>query len=186
MTKLRRVLKDYQESGALNALVNVHAAVSDHTFLTKSGDLLMMLGVKGLDYECLDAAQLDQVARRFESALRIFDENFRLYQYLSKREGVAIPSRSYDNPVVEEAVTSRVQYLEGKTEKLYSLEIHFAVCYEGWKHKAGPQGGLAEFRRTPLAALQERFSTQNTRRWSQTPRCPQTRWWLGKNSPEGP
>jgi len=161
MNKLSRIFKDYRESGALNALVSIHASIDDHALLCKSGDLVTMLGVRGLDYECLDAAQLDQVARRFESALRIFDENFRVYQYLTKREGVAIPCRSYDNPVVQEAVTSRVQYLEGKTEKLYSLEIDFAVCYEAWKHKAGSQG-VTEFLRKPLAALQERFSTQNT------------------------
>src|SRR2546426_6709380 len=121
-----------------------------------------MLGVQGLDYECLDAAQLDQVARRFESALRIFDENFRLYQYLTKREGVAIPHRAYENPVVQEAVTNRTTYLERKADKLYALEIHFAVCYEGWKHKAGAHGGLSEFLRMPLAWIRARLSTRNT------------------------
>jgi type IV secretion system protein VirB4 len=162
VVKLSRILKDYQESGALNALVNIHAAIDDHTFLTKGGDLIVMLGLQGLDYECLDAAQLDQVARRFESALRILDENFRLYQYLTKREGVAIPHRTYNNPVVQEAVTNRTTYLEGKADKLYSLEIRLAVCYEGWKHKASAYGGLSEFLRMPLAGLRERLSTRNT------------------------
>src|SRR5712692_11435649 len=105
--RLSRIVRDYQESGALNALVNVHTAVDDHTFLTKSGDLIVMLGVQGVDYECLDASQLEQVARRFESAVRIFDENFRLYQYLVKRDSAPLPHRSYDNPVVQQAVTSR-------------------------------------------------------------------------------
>lgn len=162
MRRLSWILKDYQDSGALNALVNIHAAVHDYTFLTKSGDLITFLSVKGLDYECLDAAQLDQVARRFESALRVFDENFRLYQYLTKREGTTIPNRTYDNPVVQEAVANRISYLESKADKLYTLEIHFAVAYEGWKHKAGVHGGLSNFLRKPLAALQERLSSQRT------------------------
>ncbi len=162
MIRLSRVVRDYQESGALNALVNIHGAVDDHTFLTKSGDLIVMLGVQGLDYECLDGTQLDQVARRFESALRIFDENFRLYQYLSKREGVAMPHRTYDNPVVQRAVTSRISYLQEKADKLYSLDIHFAVAYEGWRHKAGVHGGLLEFLKKPLTGLRERLSNLNT------------------------
>src|SRR3989442_13323892 len=104
MIKLSRILKDYQESGALNALVNVHAAVDDYTFLTKSGDLLAVVAVQGVDYECLDHSQLDQLARRFEAAVRIFDESFRVYQYLIKRDNVSIPHRHYDNPVIEEAI----------------------------------------------------------------------------------
>src|SRR5216683_1657507 len=115
----------------MNALVNVHAAIDERTFLTKSGDLLMALSARGVDYECLDPAQLDQIARRFESAMRIFDENYRIYQYLLKRESPALPHRVYDNPVVQQAIDNRIAYLESKSDDLYSLEIYFAVVYQG-------------------------------------------------------
>lgn len=131
MTKLSRVFKDYQESGAMNALVNIHAAIDEHTFLTKSGSLVVILAVRGVDYECLDASQIDQIARRFESAVRIFDEKFRIYQYTIKRDGPAIPHRRYDNPVIQEAIASRIAYLNEKSQDLYSFEIYFAVVYEG-------------------------------------------------------
>ena len=39
MTRLSKILKDHHESGAMNALVNIHTAVDEHTFLTKGGDL---------------------------------------------------------------------------------------------------------------------------------------------------
>ena len=91
MTRFRDILKEHHETGAMNALVNVHTAIDDYTFLTKSGDLLMVLSARGVDYECLDPAQLDQLARRFESTIRIFDENFRIYQYLLKRDGPSLP-----------------------------------------------------------------------------------------------
>src|SRR6266851_3220654 len=123
VTKWRRILKDYQESGALNALVNVHAAVDDQTFLTKAGDLVMILAVQAADYECLDASQLDQIARRFESGLRVFDERIRLYQYLMKRDHATIPSGTHKNPVVQQAITGRMAYLRGKSDELYSLDI---------------------------------------------------------------
>ena len=86
MIKLSRILKDYQDCGALSPFVNVHAALDDHTFLTKSGDLMMALALEGFDYECRDASELDQLARRFESCVRILDERFRIYQYLVKRD----------------------------------------------------------------------------------------------------
>jgi len=99
--KLTRVVKDYRESRALSVLVNVLAALDEQTFLTKGGDLLMVLAVEGQDYECLDASQLDETARRFESTIRVFDPHFRIYQYLMKHNHATIPARAYDNPVVQ-------------------------------------------------------------------------------------
>jgi len=158
MVKLSRILKDYQESGALNALVNVHAAVDDYTFLTKSGDLLAVVAVQGVDYECLDHSQLDQLARRFEAAARIFDEGFRVYQYLIKRDNVSIPYRHYDNPVIEEAIANRMAYLIEKASRLYSLEIYFAVVYEG--SRPTPGWSLSHLSTSPRAALREMLSTE--------------------------
>src|SRR4051812_16414964 len=84
--KKSRILKDYEESGAMNALVSILAALDERIFLTKSGDVLMAINLKGLDYECKDALELDQLTRRFGSALRILGEDCRLYQYLIKRD----------------------------------------------------------------------------------------------------
>jgi type IV secretion/conjugal transfer VirB4 family ATPase len=162
VVKLSRIVKDYQESGALNALVSIHAAIDEHTFLTKGGDLAIFLAVRGADYECLDGSQCDQIARRFEAALRVFDENFRVYQYVDKRDNAPIPHRLYDNPVVQEAIKSRIAYLESKSDSLYSLETYFVVVYEGWSHKGNLHGRLAQFLRKPLTGLREILSTANT------------------------
>jgi type IV secretion/conjugal transfer VirB4 family ATPase len=143
----------------MNALVGIHAAIDEHTFLTKGGDLLVMLTARGVDYECLDAPQLDQIARRFESSVRIFDESFRLYQYWVKRDHASIPYRTYDNPVVQEAISSRIAYLKEKAGKLYSLETYFAVIYEGWRHTNRLRGHLSELFRNPQASLREWLST---------------------------
>ena len=161
MTKLSRILKDYRESGAMNALVNIHAAIDDQTFLTKSGDLVVLLGVKGADYECLDATQLDQITRRFETILKTFDEHFRIYQYIDKREGASIPHSVYENPVVREAVQSRIAYLEKRPDKLYSVDVYFAIVYEGWAQRGNLQTKLSEFLRRPLTRIREILSTAN-------------------------
>lgn len=135
MINVGRILKDYRESGAFNALVGIHAAIADGIFLTKGGDLVMWLALKGLDYECLDPEDIDRVARRFKSVLRIFDERFRIYQYLLKREESELPCGQYDDPVVEEAVAGRVRYLAGKAEKLCTTENYLAISYEGSRPK---------------------------------------------------
>jgi type IV secretion/conjugal transfer VirB4 family ATPase len=157
--KVTRILKDYDESGALSPLVNVHAALDDHTFLTKSGDLIMTLRLEGPDAECRDAAELDQISRRFESALRVLDDGCRIYQYLIKRDNAPIPARSYNDAIVQEAVNSRLAHFQNKAQALYSLENYLAVSYEGWE----PHGNrLADFIKTPVSNLRQALSSQQT------------------------
>src|SRR6186997_1596785 len=100
MIRPSRVLKDYRDSGALNALINVHAAIGPHTFVTKSGDLLAVLAVPGIDDECLDASDIEQITHRFQTGLSAFNEKFRVCQYLLKRDQPDILHRDYPNTVV--------------------------------------------------------------------------------------
>ena len=54
-------------------------------FLTKSGDLGMVLSVAGVDYESLDHAEQEYAVKRLEAALKSFDSGFPyVYQYLFK------------------------------------------------------------------------------------------------------
>src|SRR5882724_5811635 len=151
VVKISRILKDYRESGALNALVNLHAAIDDHTFLTKSGDLVALLKIQGVDAECLEPMAIDQIVRRFGSALRIFNEPFRIYQYLIKRDYGPIPHSEYDDPVVREAIQNRIAHLDAKG--LHNLEIYFAVVHEGLRQKSSLLRCLAAFAVDPAASL---------------------------------
>ena len=137
MIKPSRIIRDYQdEAGSLSSQLNLYGFVDDHTFLTKSGDLGVVLSVQGVDYECLDHEQLNEVARRFEAAMRIFDEKFRFYQYILKRDAPSIPHREYpESPVLQEAITNRAAYLRRKAGEMYTLDIFFVVVYEGARHE---------------------------------------------------
>src|ERR1700722_7322753 len=110
MLNLTRLLKDYRESGALHSLVSVHAALEEPVFLTKGGELVAFLAVRGPDAECLDESQRDALARRFQSAIRIFDENYRLHQYLIKSDQPVIASETAANPILQEAIENRLDY----------------------------------------------------------------------------
>lgn len=136
MINLGRVMKDYQESGAFNALVGIHAAIDDGIFVTKGGDLVTWLALAGRDAECLDPEEIDQAARHFESVLRVLDERFRIGQYVLKREEPELPGRHYADPVVEEAAAGRIRYLSRKAEKLCRTENYLAIIYEGWRPRA--------------------------------------------------
>ena len=85
MLRLSRVFKNYNETGSLGEQINLYGFIGPHVFLTKSGEVGVILEVRGVDYECLDDASIDGFTKRLESALKLFDENYRLYQYLFKR-----------------------------------------------------------------------------------------------------
>jgi hypothetical protein len=124
------IRKEYREAGALNELIGIYAAVDEHTFLTKSGHVLQALRVQGADQECLDPAQLDYIARRFEAAMRIFPASFRIYQILLKRDHAPLPHEEHRNRMMREAIRNRIEYLEAKAADLYTLDLFFVIEYE--------------------------------------------------------
>ena len=155
MLNLRKILKPYTETGALNEQVNLYGFIDSQTFLTKSGDVGLILQVRGVDYECLDGNSLDTLTKRLESALRLFDENFRIYQYLFKRNHETIPHKKYANPIVNAAIENRIRYFEQKSDTLYSLQVFYVVLFEGCRHKQALLRSLAEFHKNPGKAFAE-------------------------------
>lgn len=82
MFSFRRVFRNYAETGSMNEQINLFGFIDDHVFLTKTGDVGAVLEVRGVDYECLDTVTIDSATKRLESALKLFDEKCRVYQYL--------------------------------------------------------------------------------------------------------
>src|SRR6202790_496709 len=145
MLKLKRIFQNYEETGALNSQVNLYGFVSDQVFLTKTGDLGVILEVRGVDYECLDGASIDALTKRLESALKLFDDNYRIYQYLFKRNNEAIPYKLYGNPVVDTAIKNRIGFFAAKSDRLYSLQMFYVVVFEGFRYKRTLLKSLTEF-----------------------------------------
>src|SRR5882762_5036393 len=164
MVNLKKVLKSYAETGALNEQVNLYGFVDQHAFLTKSGDVGVVLQVRGVDYECLDGNSLDTLTKRLESALRLFDENFRIYQYLFKRNNEPIPHRKYANTIVNTAIENRIRHFAEKADKLYSVQVFYVVLFEGFRYKRALLKSLAEFHRNPKKALEDLVSALSSRK----------------------
>src|SRR3989442_6121646 len=157
MIRLQRVLKDYEDSGALHANIGALEAIDGNSFLTKAGHLFSMLRVDGVDDECLEPGQVDQIAQRVESAFRLLDENFRLYQYLIKTHAKPIEYGKSELPVVQEPIGNRAAYLNSK--RLHQIELYWAVVYEGCRF--GRNGNrLASFLQQPGKRLERRLSKE--------------------------
>jgi type IV secretory pathway VirB4 component len=112
MVRLSEITKAYREAGALNSLIGIYATLDEHTFLTKAGHVLQVVRVQGVDHECLDHPQLDQIERRFEAAMCIFPTSSRVYQLMMKRDHAELPHQDYSNATVQQAVKNRVAYLQ--------------------------------------------------------------------------
>jgi type IV secretion/conjugal transfer VirB4 family ATPase len=155
MLKLRRIFKNYEETGSFNEQVNLYGFVDSHVFLTKTGDLGVILEVRGVDYECLDENTLDGLTKRLESALKLFDDNYRIYQYLFKRNNETIPYKLYGNPVVDTAIKNRIGFFAAKSDTLFSLSIYYVILFEGFRYTRTLGSTLLEIPKRPAKALGE-------------------------------
>jgi type IV secretory pathway VirB4 component len=74
MLNLAKIIKPWQESGALNAQINLYGFWNENTFLTKSGDMGTVLKVEGIDYESLDKDSQVVAVNHLEAALKMFTD----------------------------------------------------------------------------------------------------------------
>src|SRR5438128_10200200 len=100
MLRLSKIVKNYQETGALNENVSIYGFLDDQVFLTKGGDVGVVLRVEGVDYECLDYKQTDSLTKRLVSALRLLGLQSRVLALLFRPSGETIQHIGYEKPVV--------------------------------------------------------------------------------------
>ena len=166
MLNIHKLIKPWSESGALNANVNLYGFLKEDVFLTKSGDLGMVLSVPGVDYESLDSEEQQYAVRRLEAALKAFGEGFHIYQYLIKTNQPEIPFASYGDEVIDAAIQQRREYFEAKRDQLYTIEIFYVVVLEGSRSKTGILAALKRFPTDPDGAIRElkaQFSSGETK-----------------------
>ena len=137
MLNLTRVIKPWKEADALSAHINLYGFWTETTFLTKSGDLGMVLSIGGVDYESLDNDEQQYAVKRLESALKSFGEGFHVYQYLFKTNRPEIPFATYDDELIDAAIDQRRQFFESKRDRLYQIEIFYVIVLEGARSKTG-------------------------------------------------
>src|ERR1700739_4724403 len=155
MLRLDRIIKPWKESGALNSQINLYGFWNEHTFITKSGDLGIVLQLHGVDYESLDQAAQEYAVKRLEAALKIFCPGFHVYQHLFKTNRPTVPFQDYADPVVQAAVDQRKQFFAQKLDELFTVEIFFAIVIEGTRSKTGIAAALARIPHDPNGGLQE-------------------------------
>ena len=115
MLNLAKLIKPWKDSDSLNAHINLYGFWSETTFLTKSGDIGLVMSVPGVDYESLDNAEQQYAVKRLESAMKSFSEGFHVYQYLFKSNRPNIPFAHYDDELIDAAIDQRRQFFEARS-----------------------------------------------------------------------
>ncbi len=131
MFRLDKIIKPWKDAGSLNANVNLYGFWDETTFLTKSGDLGIVLKIGGVDFESLDQTGQEFAVRRLEAALKSFGPGFHVYQYLFKTNQPEMPFAHYGDPLIDAAIDQRREFFESKRDRLFEIEIFYAVVLEG-------------------------------------------------------
>src|SRR6185312_4547045 len=152
----RRLPNPLQDAGACANEIALLRFIDNTIFETKLGDLGILLSLSGIDPDCRTDEMLHAFTRRYESAMRLFDDRFRIYSYIVKRSGARAPDREcYATDAATAAVHRRVKALEERKDSLYEIQLYLAVLYEGFRP---PRKFLASLARTTedVAAQAER------------------------------
>ena len=165
MQRLDKVIKPWKESAALNDHINLYGFWNETTFLTKSGDLGIVLSISGVDYESLDRSEQEYAVKRLEAALKAFGPCFHVHQYLFKSNRPDIPFASYDNPIVEAAIDQRRKFFEAKRDHLYQVEIFYCILLEGTRSKTGVGTALARLLPSSRGRAPARSSHALHKKW---------------------
>ncbi len=166
MLRLDKVIKPWKEAAALSDHINLYGFWNETAFLTKSGDLGMVLRVTGVDYESLDHAEQEYAVKRLEAALKAFGPGFHVYQYLFKSNRPVIPFSDYADPVVRQAVEHRRSFFAQKADRLFQIEIYYCILLRGSRSKTGISAALARLFPDPAGAVNElkaQFSNHATK-----------------------
>ena len=162
MLNVKRILRDYESAGSVNALIALWGFVDDHTFLTKAGHVGTVYRLRGIDYECLDLEARREAVHGFEAALRVLDEHCRVYEYLCKRRVGAFTAPACEQPIATDAMARRTAYLNDRRHELYEIELCLVLLYDGGRAVPDTSTRLRGLVSRPRQAVREWLSTRAT------------------------
>jgi type IV secretion system protein VirB4 len=124
----RDLLRHYHRSRPFHHAIPVRYFANDKAFVTRDGACGVVLSLRGVDDECLTAEHLEALSHTLTAAYRLFDERFRLYQYLIKTRLSDLPRKqTYASGHVESVVRDRTAFLAGRLSR---MELYLVVLYE--------------------------------------------------------
>ena len=121
----------HQKAGALHQEIALLRFVNGTIFETKNGSFGVVLRPRGIDPECRMEQDIDTYSRRIEKARKVFDERFRVYEYVIKRSNPLIPHKSdYPSRESQQVCLARVHSLQARAHRLSQIDLCMVVLFE--------------------------------------------------------
>src|SRR5947208_11151649 len=113
-----------------NSLYAPFRWLSEHDFVTKSGETGLFAKVSGIDFECLTDEVMEQQRGRLVTALQSL-EDIRSKHYLVKLDGAEIEAQTSENPVIAKTLEARREYLTSRMPRpLCTINLYLSLVHE--------------------------------------------------------
>jgi type IV secretory pathway VirB4 component len=136
----------------LNQEIPLFGFLSDREFLTKCGDVGTVMVSTPQDPECMTPDEMLEISDRVARSFRLFDEGYKLYQYLFRRKGFRLGCSATGNAVLDEAQKARGELLAG----LYQNETYTVILRLASPKDATPSLSLGNTRRSIKVGVEMR------------------------------
>jgi len=143
-------------------MINLFGFIGPQVFSRSRETPELFWNSKAWTTSCRDAAEIDAFTKRLESALRLFDEKYRVYQLLFKRNRQKIPHSFSGKPVVDCRDPAARGLLRSQSRRPFSLSIYFVVLCPALAARRSLAGAILEFPENPgrsMAELRAAFSS---------------------------
>src|ERR1700744_5051883 len=116
---------------AFNTVMPIAMWIDEYHFLTKDGQIGLLLSITGIDCECINDSIAETYTKRFREALKGFTDDYRVLQYIIKNDGAEIPVQErYVNELAGDAARVRKQFLESTSEGLYESGTYVCILFK--------------------------------------------------------
>ena len=154
MLRLDKVIKPWKEAASLNDHINLYGFWNETAFLTKSGDVGMVLRVSGVDYEASTTTAGVCRQKVGSGAQSVWPRLPRLPISL-QTEPAGDSVRTLRRPRRGSRHKQRREFFEAKGDRLYQVEIFYCIVLEGARSKTGIGAALARLVNDPAGAVGE-------------------------------
>jgi hypothetical protein len=115
-----------------NSVYGPHQFLSDHAFVTKAGETVLLAEMEGIDGESRTDEEMEAQHGRLLAAFVSLPDEIRIMTYLVKTEGAELPETEHSNPVVQITAERRKAFLEdrNRAKPLVTTRLYLALVYE--------------------------------------------------------
>ena len=156
MFRLDKIIKPWKDAGSLNANVNLYGFWDENDVSHPRVETLV-LSSKSVESTSRAWTRPSRSSPfgRLEAALKAFGPGFHIYQYLFKTNRPDMPFEKYGDPLIDAAIEQRREFFESKRDRLYSIEIFYAIVLESSRSKTGIGAALGRIPSDPSGGWRE-------------------------------